>query len=150
MERKPCTRPCNGYSARRMSLRVILGVVCAGLVLVGCSSGGLLGAAPSADDGTSLRTWSAADGRPCREFQQTLTGGYRNLVAFGTACRTPAGRWHIVRLTGPSDSWRYRGDVYDHHHYYYGRHWWPYHLFGNPYWPHGTGVHIGVGFSTRL
>ena len=102
---------------------------------------------------TPLRTWSAGDGRPCREFQQTLTGAFGSRVTFGTACRTPAGRWRIVRLARRHDPWRYGGDAYGP--YPYGRHLWPYHLYGHHrlfghHRSYGTGVHIGFSFSTVL
>ncbi len=42
------------------------------------------------------RTYRTADGRYCREFQQTVTIGGRTESAYGTACRQPDGSWQIV------------------------------------------------------
>lgn len=35
-------------------------------------------------------------GRPCREFQSTITVGGYPRPGFGTACLEPDGQWHIV------------------------------------------------------
>ena len=41
-------------------------------------------------------TYQAADGRYCREFQQTVIIGDQSETAYGTACRQPDGSWQIV------------------------------------------------------
>lgn len=45
---------------------------------------------------TPTRTYTAADGTPCREFEQTIfvDGDYENIQ--GTACRQPDGTWKPV------------------------------------------------------
>ncbi len=37
-----------------------------------------------------------AEGRVCREFQQTITIGGQTQQGYGTACRQPDGSWQIV------------------------------------------------------
>ena len=44
---------------------------------------------------TPTRTFQAADGTFCREYQQTVTVGGEQESAFGTACRTPDGSWQL-------------------------------------------------------
>ena len=44
---------------------------------------------------TPTRTYQAADGRFCREYQQSVTVGGREESAFGTACRQPDGTWRL-------------------------------------------------------
>ena len=44
---------------------------------------------------TPTRTYQAADGTFCREYQQTVTVGGREENAFGTACRQPDGTWRL-------------------------------------------------------
>jgi surface antigen len=46
---------------------------------------------------TPTRTYEAANGQYCREFQQTVTVGGQTEQAYGTACRQPDGSWKIVR-----------------------------------------------------
>jgi len=45
---------------------------------------------------TPVETYQRADGRYCREFQQTVTIGGRTERAYGTACRQPDGSWEVV------------------------------------------------------
>ncbi len=45
---------------------------------------------------TPVRTFQAADGRFCREYQQTVSIDGEQNRAFGTACRQPDGTWQIV------------------------------------------------------
>jgi len=45
---------------------------------------------------TPQRTYTANDGEPCREFQQTVTIGGKTEQAIGTACRQSDGSWRIV------------------------------------------------------
>ena len=42
------------------------------------------------------RTFQAANGGFCREFQQEITVGGQRQQSFGTACRQPDGHWRIV------------------------------------------------------
>lgn len=42
------------------------------------------------------RTYQAADGTYCREYQQTVIVGGQEQQSFGTACRQPDGQWKIV------------------------------------------------------
>jgi surface antigen len=44
-----------------------------------------------------VRTYQAAQGQHCREYQQTVTIGGQPQQAYGTACRQPDGSWLIVR-----------------------------------------------------
>jgi len=44
-----------------------------------------------------LREGRSSSGKPCREFQQTVTVGGRSEQAYGTACRQPDGAWRIVK-----------------------------------------------------
>ena len=45
---------------------------------------------------TPTSTYQAADGRYCREFNQTVTIGGQTEDAYGKACRQPDGTWQIV------------------------------------------------------
>lgn len=45
---------------------------------------------------TPTRTSYDDSGRPCREFQQTVTIGGKTQTAYGTACRDENGDWQIV------------------------------------------------------
>jgi surface antigen len=45
---------------------------------------------------TPTRTFQAANGGYCREFQQDIVVGGQTQQSFGTACRQPDGRWQIV------------------------------------------------------
>ena len=45
---------------------------------------------------TPTRTYQAASGEYCREYQQTVTVGGQNESAYGTACRQPDGSWQVV------------------------------------------------------
>lgn len=45
---------------------------------------------------TPTRTYQNAEGRYCREYQQTITVGGQVEEAYGTACREPDGAWQIV------------------------------------------------------
>ncbi len=45
---------------------------------------------------TPTRTYQNAEGRYCREYQQTITVGGQVEEAYGTACRQPDGAWQIV------------------------------------------------------
>ena len=45
---------------------------------------------------TPTRTYQRDDGRPCREFQQTVTIDGRTERAYGRACRQSDGSWKIV------------------------------------------------------
>ncbi len=42
------------------------------------------------------RVYQTADGRYCREFQQTIVVGGKQEQAFGKACRQPDGSWQVV------------------------------------------------------
>ena len=46
---------------------------------------------------TPTRTYQTADGRNCREFQQSVTVGGKTEKAYGTACRDENGNWKIVQ-----------------------------------------------------
>jgi len=46
---------------------------------------------------TPKRTYRTAEGRQCREYQQTVIIGGREEEAYGTACRQPDGTWKIVK-----------------------------------------------------
>ncbi len=46
---------------------------------------------------TPTHTYQTANGRYCREFQQTITVGGKEQKGFGTACRQPDGSWKIVQ-----------------------------------------------------
>ena len=46
---------------------------------------------------TPTRTSYDDSGRPCREFQQTVTIGGKTQNAYGTACRDQNGDWQIVK-----------------------------------------------------
>jgi surface antigen len=45
---------------------------------------------------TPTKTYQRDDGRPCREFQQTVTIDGRSERAYGRACRQSDGSWKIV------------------------------------------------------
>ena len=44
---------------------------------------------------TPVRTYQAASGAYCREYQQEIVVGGKNQQGFGTACRQPDGSWKI-------------------------------------------------------
>jgi surface antigen len=44
---------------------------------------------------TPVRTYQAADGRYCREYQTFATIGGRQEQVYGTACRQPDGSWQV-------------------------------------------------------
>lgn len=46
---------------------------------------------------TPRRTYQTAQGRYCREYQQTVFIGGEEHEAYGTACRQPDGSWEIVK-----------------------------------------------------
>jgi len=46
---------------------------------------------------TPTKTYQAASGEYCREYQQTVTVGGNTEQAYGTACRQPDGSWKIVK-----------------------------------------------------
>ena len=46
---------------------------------------------------TPTRTYQAANGQYCREYQQTVTIGGKQEQAHGTACRQPDGSWKIMQ-----------------------------------------------------
>lgn len=41
------------------------------------------------------RTYEAAPGQYCREYQQTVTVGGQKQQSYGTACRQPDGSWQV-------------------------------------------------------
>jgi surface antigen len=45
---------------------------------------------------TPVKTYQAASGTYCREYQQTVTINGQKEKAYGTACRQPDGSWRIV------------------------------------------------------
>ncbi len=45
---------------------------------------------------TPTRTYQTASGRPCREYQQTVTIDGKTERAYGRACRQPDGSWKIA------------------------------------------------------
>lgn len=45
---------------------------------------------------TTLRDGTSTSGRYCREFQQKITIGGKEEMAYGTACRNPDGSWEVV------------------------------------------------------
>ncbi len=45
---------------------------------------------------TPTRTYQTASGRPCREYQQSVTIDGKTERAYGRACRQPDGSWKIV------------------------------------------------------
>lgn len=51
---------------------------------------------PGSGGVTVIRTGTAANGQPCREFQQQVTIGGESETAYGIACRRPDGAWQIV------------------------------------------------------
>ena len=46
---------------------------------------------------TPTRTYRAQNGEYCREYEQTVTIGDESQAAYGTACRQPDGKWHVVQ-----------------------------------------------------
>jgi surface antigen len=45
---------------------------------------------------TPTRDGTSADGKYCREYQQSVTVGGKTEHAFGTACRQPDGTWKVA------------------------------------------------------
>ena len=52
---------------------------------------------------TPKRTYQTAEGRYCREYQQTVIIGGREEQAYGRACRQPDGSWKMHRTMMTSD-----------------------------------------------
>ncbi len=46
---------------------------------------------------TPTQTYKTAEGRYCREYNQTITVGGAQQQAYGTACRQPDGNWKIIQ-----------------------------------------------------
>ena len=46
---------------------------------------------------TQKKTYRTAEGKYCREYQQTVIIGGEEHQAYGTACRQPDGSWKIVK-----------------------------------------------------
>lgn len=46
---------------------------------------------------TPVKTYQTAQGRYCREYQQTINVGGKTERAYGKACRQPDGSWRIVK-----------------------------------------------------
>jgi surface antigen len=46
---------------------------------------------------TPKKTYQSAEGKYCREYQQTVIIGGEEHQAYGTACRQPDGSWKIVK-----------------------------------------------------
>ena len=46
---------------------------------------------------TPTQTYKTAEGRYCREYNQTIIVGGERQQAYGTACRQPDGNWKIIR-----------------------------------------------------
>ncbi|HLO78980.1 MAG TPA: RT0821/Lpp0805 family surface protein, partial [Magnetospirillum sp.] len=44
---------------------------------------------------TPTRTYEAAPGQYCREYQQTINVGGQEQRSFGTACRQSDGSWRV-------------------------------------------------------
>lgn len=99
---------------------------------------------------TPLATREREGREPCRDFQQTFTGGDMTQIAYGTACRTGPEDWRIQRHSGFFIPDRRQG---------YGRYpaayydpWWGYHdpLWGPSPYLYGwggprSGVSLGIG-----
>ena len=45
---------------------------------------------------TTLRDGTSANGRYCREFQQTVVVGGQVQESYGVACRQPDGSWQLI------------------------------------------------------
>lgn len=98
-----------------------------------------------------IRTFMNSAGRPCRDYQQTVTIGGETRLAYDTACRQPAGGWHSVNFGGPAgfNSYHppYRATEYPYGHHYQG---YPYDRFDHYHdrFNYGLGRYrSGHGFS---
>lgn len=103
-----------------------------------------------------VRTFQNAEGRPCREFQETIVIGGREEQGYGTACRQPDGTWRIVsgEEAAPPTVERHTTvflreaprTYYNRPYYPYGYYdpWWGY---GYPYWyPFSLSIGLGYGY----
>ena len=104
---------------------------------------------------TPLRTYETDSGRPCRDYQQTVTMGGKTGLAHDTACRQPNGTWISANYRGLAgfDSYRpsYASGYRDYRYYdpYYGYPYYGHHYFGfgHRYGHHFTGYGFGHGYG---
>lgn len=97
-----------------------------------------------------LRTFTNDAGRPCRDYQQTVTVAGRTRMAYDTACRQPTGNWNSVNFGGLAgfDSYRpsYPSARHAYSHYYNGYpydrpgHYYGHSIYGSRY------HHLGLGY----
>lgn len=96
-----------------------------------------------------VRTFSDAQGRPCREFITTISIGGEQQQGYGTACRQPDGTWQIVSDRPPATTtvvkrptyvYRPAERYYVYPHAYYN----PYPIYFSFSWLfHGGRLHVG-------
>lgn len=96
-----------------------------------------------------VRTFSDAQGRPCREFITTISIGGQQQQGYGTACRQPDGTWQIVSDRPPATTtvvkrptyvYRPAERYYVYPHAYYN----PYPIYFSFSWLfHGGRLHVG-------
>lgn len=77
---------------------------------------------------TPIRTHNSSGGRPCRDFQRSLTVRGSTNVEFGTACRNADGRWVVTDTRAA-----YRDGNYVASDHYHDPYW------GYPYGSYGYG-----------
>lgn len=86
---------------------------------------------------TATRTYETSAGRPCRDYQETVTAHGVTRFRYGTGCRRADGVWEVVDITAFS---RWSGRDGGHYDPYYGHRHYPY--YG--YWPYST--HFSFGY----
>ncbi len=99
---------------------------------------------------TILETYQGSTGRPCREYQQTVTVEKTTLIAYGTACRREDGTWRTVDRTDfvsadrarRYSQYRYYNYPYHGGYPYYYRYHYPYY-YPHRYWFYRSRFHFG-------
>ncbi len=104
---------------------------------------------------TPLRTFTKNSGRPCRDYQQTVTIGGITRLAYDTACRQPSGDWNSLDSGGLAGFDSYRpsyppgGYAYGHHDhgypYYRPDHYRGHFIYGPRHHHRGHGFSFGYG-----
>ncbi len=96
-----------------------------------------------------VRTFSDAQGRPCREFITTISIGGEQQQGYGTACRQPDGTWQIVSDRLPATSTAVKRPTYvyrpaERYYVYPHAYYNPYPIYFSFSWLfHGGRLHVG-------
>jgi surface antigen len=85
---------------------------------------------------TPVRTFTGAQGQPCREFTSTIVVAGQQQQGYGTACRQPDGTWRIVsdeaeatQAPPPAQTNIYVNNPPPEYYYYPAGFYYPYHIY---------------------